>query len=78
MKKGNGGSTFLMILFFVLLVLISVYLFAPGLLTRNPLGTGRNAASNFIIDLIKPITASLSGIANSISNFFSGFHIGGF
>ena len=78
MKKGNGGSTFLMILFFVLLVLIGVYLFAPGLLTGYPVSNGRNAASIFVINLIKPITSALSEIGNSISNFFAGFHIGGF
>ena len=75
MNKGKGCSTFLLIVFLILIGLIGIYLFAPELLDKIPIGTGGNAVSDFVINLIQPFTSALSGIADSITNFFSGFQL---
>lgn len=71
----KGCSTFLLIVFLVLVALIVIFLVAPELISAYLPEPGENATYDSIVVRLSPFATALEDIAASIKGFFTDFQL---
>jgi len=75
MDKGKGCTTFLSIVFLILVVIIIVYLVAPELIDSYLPQPGESAWFDSVTESLRPFASELDAIATRIGEFFGRFKL---
>jgi hypothetical protein len=73
MTKRRGFTTFLLIIFLILIAIIIVYLVAPELIDSYLPQPGESAWFDSVTESLRPIAIELQAIAAQIGEFFGSF-----
>jgi hypothetical protein len=75
MDKGKGCTTFLSIVFLILVVIIIVYLVAPELIDSYLPQPGESGWFDTVTESLRPFAFELDAIATRIGEFFGRFKL---